>query len=849
MPDVASAVRPVVAGRPHDPAVVERGTLAAVAVAVSLVLAAQVPLALGLLDPDVAFEAGHAKRVLAVNALVAAITVAGAAVLPARRRALALLPGGLLAGTMLGAAITVGGHLWDMAMAVFGVMGAWWLGRLTMRVLRVPRLHGVFVVELVVGLGWAGLVVLVLGRLDALAWWSVGALSIAVGAIGAWTAAREAWPRRSEACTAVTGTRIGTACAGLLMLQLAWAIVWLSAPEIMYDALYGKAYLPELWASTGSIGPLLVHPVLNVAGLASVVAVPGHAVGAPDVGRWLQLLAWVALVATTWWWAGRRSAAGPLAALIVGVVPQLVWQSATAFDDLVLTLGAVALTIAVLRTAGRSAGEPALGTAIAIGLLAGACVWLKLNLLSITAVLALGWVLLAGAPCGLLRRGGGVLLGALAIAGPSFALRWLDTGNPVFPSYNTLFKSSHYPLVDERYNFPFWPQAGFWDAVKAPYEAVVHPFLMNEAAPEGAFGLLVAAVVLGVLLGWRQRERRAGLIVWAAIVVSLLLWWSQFRYLRYMVPTAMACTMLVLAQLRGWRPGRAGAAAMLLAAGLASIFYLPSTVASFWNVPHRDLPFAAAFGRWDREDYLRTVFPEKDALQAYRRLAPVGADAISDAHERVFVVGWELSPSWEVARLMQLYGPDPTAPDDTFRRLRRLGIGWAIVSGINRTPNGVAWIHGLLAAHGTLMFGDRGWDVYRLDERPMRPRLLAACDERLAGSPRCWTGHFDKAPGLSDGESPGGASRSVPACPGQTVAVQLTTAPSGQDAQVALNSDSGDAKAGHSGGAVPPGTTAWIYGTAPARTRTTTVTIVPGVGGAIERVRLGLLGPCRSDTR
>ncbi len=837
MPDPAVLARTEQLDDARRGQVPSRGALLTAALVAGLVLVAQIPIAIGLLNPDALFEAGHASSVLLVNALLAAVTVVAAALLPVRQRALAIVPGALVASAMLGASVTVGGHLWDVAMALLTVTAGWWIGRMVLRGLAAERLQGVVLIELTIGFAGLGLVVLLLGRLGILAWWSAGALTIAVGALGAWSAVRAGWERRGPAWEALAGSRIGAACAGLLLLQLGWALVWLSAPEIMYDALYAKAYLPQLWAQTGSIGPLLVHPVLNVTGLMQIVAAPGHAVGAPNVGRDLQAIAWVLLVGTTWWWAGRRSAIGPLAALAVGVVPHLVWQTATADDDLMLAAGAMALAIAVL-----GAGEGGLGIAIAIGLLAGACFWLKLSLVVIVAVLVVGWLVAAG-PDGRWRRVGGVALGAAVVAAPALVLRWIDTGNPLFPAYNEVFHSTHYPAVNEQYNFPFWPHPGVEGTLKAVVLAVTHPSLMNEVAPPGAFGLLIAAVVLAVLVGWRRGERRATLVVWLAVVVSALAWWVQFRYLRYLLPTAMVAVVLVLVQLRGWRPGRRATTIALVAAGLASACYLPSTVANFWNVPHRTLPFAAAFGRWKSENYLRTVFPEKDVLAAYQRLAPPGSDAVTVAHERTFVHGRDLSPAWEVSRLLEISGALPSTPDATLRGLRALRVGWAIVAG----PDAAAGLGApqLLTRHGQLVFADRGWELYRLVDAPAQPRLLPACDDDLRAGGHCWSGTLDATPGLADGESSGGVTRNVPVCPGETVAVQLTTVGGAQPAFVTLNADGGDAFAGHTSGTVSPGTTGWVYGTAPPKTHTVGVGVVPGAGGgAIVHVRVGLLGHC-----
>jgi hypothetical protein len=382
----------------------QRWTLAVTAFAAAAALIAQVAIAIDLLEPHPGFEAAHAKGVLAFNAALAIATVTGAAFLPERRRALALVPGALLAVTLLAGAVTVGGHAWDFALAPLTMLACWWTGRALMRMLGCQPLQRIAIVEVMVGLPILGLAILGLGHLGIIAWWSVGVPTIVLGILGARGAMRAAWRWRLSVWEAMAGSPLAVACTGLLLLQLTWLVVWISAPEIMFDALSGKAYLPELWASSGSVGTILSHPVLNFdAGLAELVAVPGHAVGADGVGRGLQLLSLCTLIVTVWWWAGPRSAAGPLAALVVGIAPQLVWQATTAYDDLVLALGATALSIAALRTLSETEREPTRGTAGTIGMLAGACIWLKLHLLVLPAVLLVAWVVLAeshGAPAG-----------------------------------------------------------------------------------------------------------------------------------------------------------------------------------------------------------------------------------------------------------------------------------------------------------------------------------------------------------------------------------------------------------------------------------------------------------------
>jgi hypothetical protein len=826
-------------GRP-----VRRSTVALTVLGFSTVLLAQIPVALGLLDSDVVFEAGHAKALLLVNGLVAVATALGAAFLPARHRWLAALPGGVIAGASLLASLTFGHHAPDLVSAALIFMGSWWIGQAVLAALRAGPLQGVFVIETLVGLIALALIVLFLGRLDALAWWSIGLITIAFGLAGLSVGVRATWTRRSDLWNVLTGSRPGVAATGLLLAQLGWAFVWLSAPEIMFDPLYAKTYLPHLWAQSGDIGPLLSHPVLNTTGLAQLVAVPGHTLDAEDTGRWLQLLAWVVVVATVWSVAGRGSVLGPVAAVAAGTVPQLTWQASTAFDDLLLALGSIALAIAVVRSDTERSSDRGFATAVVIGLLAGGCAWLKLHLIVLAGAAALCWLIIHFRSPGTWRRIFGIVLGGCAALGPSLVIRWIDTGNPVFPAYNEIFRSPHYPAINETYNFPFWANVNGLDALRAFVEAVRQPTLMNEAAPPGEFGLLIAAIAVAAVIGWRRSGSRAAFALWIALLVTLVVWWAEFRYLRYLVPPAFVAIVLILVHLRDWTPARRSRRALLVALALASILYLPSTVASFWNVPNRNLPVAAAFGRWDREDYLRTVFAEKDALEAYQRVAPPGSLAVSDAHERLFLEHRDLSPTWETDRLLTIDGPPPTRADDSLRRLGDLGIRWALLSSPSGSSSGVPWLRDVVRRYGEPVFDDRRWNLYRLTEQPRRPNMLKPCDDSLRARPQCWAGTLDGDPGLTATESPTGASRTIPSCPGQIVGARIATARAGDPSQAALNFDGTDAKSGHTAGTILPGQTEWVYGTAPRGAHQVVVTLLPGANAKIVSARIGVLGPC-----
>ncbi len=89
------------------------------------------------------------------------------------------------------------------------------------------------------------------------------------------------------------------------------------------------------------------------------------------------------------------------------------------------------------------------------------------------------------------------------------------------------------------------------------WEAVFNPLVMNEATPPAAFGLLIGALFVALVIGWRRAASRAAPLVWLAILIATAFWYVQFRYLRYLLPTFFVATALVtIARIRMERYAR-----------------------------------------------------------------------------------------------------------------------------------------------------------------------------------------------------------------------------------------------------------------------------------------------------
>ncbi len=231
--------------------------------------------------------AREGRRYFAVYAAIVFACGGLAAFMPRRLLWTAPALGALGALVALVAVATSGGEGWSILAAVLTLTGAWLLGRGAFGLpgLRRSGLATSSMASLAAGLGILGLGVFLFGVAGLIRWWTVGLLAMAAGLAGLVLLARsQAWRALPAS---VTSTRFRAGAAGVLGVQLAYATVWAGAPEVEYDALQYKAWLPAHWAFSGGIDAATFtdNPRSVYLGLAQLVATPGHTVGAPGVGR------------------------------------------------------------------------------------------------------------------------------------------------------------------------------------------------------------------------------------------------------------------------------------------------------------------------------------------------------------------------------------------------------------------------------------------------------------------------------------------------------------------------------------------------------------------------------------
>lgn len=271
-----------------------------------------------------------------------------------------------------------------------------------------------------------------------------------------------------------------------------------------------------------------------------------------------------------------RAAALLCTALGAAAVPFLS-SVGRSFSDITTALPVLAAAwlfcAARLRT--RSLAEP-----LALGLLLGAAAGLKLTN-ALFAFAAIAWPLCREGPRiqALGAYLAGTALGMLATGGYWAWLLWREFANPVFPLYNSVFRSPDFPPVDlsfERYR----PRDAAGLLLAPLRMALPEPMIYGELnAPDLrllALGLAVAALLL-------SRRRRAGAgALWpmlAFYAVAAVGWVATSFNARYAIALLLLAGPLTGAVLGAWFAGRAlrVALAAVLALQLLAILQVSPT--------------------------------------------------------------------------------------------------------------------------------------------------------------------------------------------------------------------------------------------------------------------------------
>ncbi|MFO1078872.1 MAG: hypothetical protein U1E73_14210 [Planctomycetota bacterium] len=461
-----------------------------------------------------------------VGSLFALLFVSSATV--GRRRGLGVTP---LALAVSGIAAAVAGALGPVLAVATVVFAAACAGRLALRRWRdaASDLEAVLV-----GIVLLGIALDLGGLLPVHYPWTYAALlgaPLALGFRHGRDALARAWRRFGDAPAGAGERAVHCALAAVLLVHAFVALM----PERGFDALAMHLYVPEhvVWHHRWSfdvdrhvwaVMPMLVDWVYTLSCM----------LGGETAARLTNLAAFLLvlqLVRGLARWAGCGELAAAVAALVLATTPLALTETSCLFVDALWSAFVLGGALAVLRAATADGGA-AKDLVVAGVLLGGA---LAAKAVTFMVMPALGVALLVG--CRRWWRGGLAALAGGAAAGAAigcvpYARAWILTGNPVFPFFNGVFKSSHYPAAN--FEAPnIFDKGMTWDVL---YRLTFDSSRFLESLP-GAGGfqwLLFVGPACAVLV---LQRRHRGLALLAIAGAAAWLTFQQTAYLRYVLPS------------------------------------------------------------------------------------------------------------------------------------------------------------------------------------------------------------------------------------------------------------------------------------------------------------------------
>ncbi|MGB6396921.1 MAG: hypothetical protein WBF73_14740 [Bradyrhizobium sp.] len=278
-----------------------------------------------------------------------------------------------------------------------------------------------------------------------------------------------------------------------------------------------------------------------------------HHVGAPFWGILLGAVHGLNLALIYWFSRKLLGSAASgwtiLASLIIAAFgPMTLSEVGTSFTDILTAMPVIAGVGLTLSESEEPASQQQGKRLVIAGLLLGAAAGLKLT--NITFLIGAGTsLLLVTRPLAAMARFGvGSILGMLATGGAWAWMLWQQFGSPVFPFYNTIFRSPEAPLapiVDLR----FLPH-GLLDAAAYPFYWLVGDHRSSEWAfrdPRFALICVLLAVAVAARLLWktqifRQRDKQFLLF----FVLAYGIWLLSFAIHRYAIALELLAAPLIV---------------------------------------------------------------------------------------------------------------------------------------------------------------------------------------------------------------------------------------------------------------------------------------------------------------
>ncbi len=510
-------------------------------------------------------------------------------------------------------------------------------------------------------------------------------------------------------------------CGILLFLVL--GILQVMAPAIQYDDLNYHLFVPQSYAAAHRL--ILLPNVIQsyfyqgMEMLYTLAFLIGGETTAIALNGSLGILVTMALAG----FAGRvfsRQAAW-LTALFWTTTPLVAFLTTTGYVD----LGATLFSFLSVSTAYVFIRRVDWRTGLLAGVFAGFAVSSKLS--AVLVIVALITVLLVVLWVSRRFRDSVTLstfyaAGFLASGSVWPMLRFVQTGNPVYPFLNSIFRAAGFPAVNTWFNFgAFGMGNGFSAFMGLPWNMSFHGERFIEAVHPCVLGpcfiiaLIGAIIVVPGFLG----ELRWSIFV---VVLSVCGWFMRAQYLRYLIPTWPLVTVIAgvsLAHVIHPVSSLLRRVSITVLCGLLSSAGLVIWLASYYSIPER-VPLRVIFGEESRATYRARTLSVDPAFESIRGACYSGSPGILSIGNEFHYLCPKMI-AWTAPHASFLYDKDS---DEGYRAdLQKLGVGYVLVDASGDVP----WIpfieSGFLSRAGDGVYSAGGVTVFKILGKNERPKL------------------------------------------------------------------------------------------------------------------------------
>ncbi|MGC4062888.1 MAG: hypothetical protein QM749_19435 [Aquabacterium sp.] len=491
---------------------------------------------------------------------------------------------------------------------------------------------------------------------------------------------RQVWARIDQAeQPGGLGLRVlDVALATIVTLHLLVALM----PEVGFDALAVHLFVPGrlasatqwgfdpskyAWALIPMLGDWVVSPAYLLAGESAC-----------KLSNFLFLLVLMKFTQALVEWAGGSATAVRFANLLLLTTPLVFGMNSTLQIEMIwssFALGGLLVLLTSIPHERQAAGNDLVvaGMLMGMGIAAKAVV---LTLLPVWGLVALARPVLRrqGWPIGRVAQAVSVflLLGAIP-----YYTAWRKTGNPVFPFFNSVFKSHYFPPVD--FDNALYKTKLTW-RILYDFNFLPANYMESTIGGGGWHWLLLPAALLGACLLKNKRALALTLLMAGTV---LLVFRSQ-SYLRYVFPVFPMLASVVAVQLTAWAPATSrwplrANVLVLLATVAVNLAFISS---ANWN--YRSLPMSVLLNDAERQAYLMWRAPIRLAIDVVNKVNPAGAPVTcfttqtygAGLRDDALFIGWyndafnsdvlALSSAQDVANLLRKHGSSTVILDDNW---------------------------------------------------------------------------------------------------------------------------------------------------------------------------------------